>query len=484
VQVTRPTFIPLLAPATSDRIDPAAIREEYIGDLSVVYTFGPQFGRRIVTRADLDQMAMPPIALRRAALEHLEVLASRAEFHGQPPALMLSFEGLESSLLLATDIWQRLAGTVPGDLVVGVPARDVVVVTGSNSSAGLEKARRCVERVFFAGDENLLSRSLLVRRGGVWEPFDRPVGASRSMRPGMPPIQHRGPDQPPRQFQEHPSWPGERVPVSRRPMQPPLAPAAQGTMAPGLPPRSGPPMMGPTHTGSMPPVHHTGMIPPIHQTGMMAPVPGFTGTMPAVPAFTGTMPAVPAHAAPPAVPTHAAPPVVPAHAAPPAPPTQPMPPARSAPDVAPYSAVPYSAVPYSAVPYSAIPYSAIPNSAAPQLPAPYAASEYLQSRGARPKSRDDYPSGAVPEYSRDARDFGSRSEFSRADELEIGRDDPRRDDRGWDGRGRDEYSRDAYRQDGYGRDEQRPAYPASWGSAPTPTGRQEFRTGPRARFSR
>lgn len=438
MQVTRPTFIPLLAPVSSDRIDPAAVREEFIGDLSVVYTSGPQFGRRIVTRADLEQLGMPPLALRQTALQHLEVLASRAEFHGQPPALMLSFEGLESSLLLATDIWQRLAAAVPGDLVVGVPARDVVVVTGSNSSAGLEKARRCVERVFFAGDENLLSRHLLVRRGAAWEPFDRPAGAGRSMRPGFPPIQHRGPEQPPRQFQEHPSWPGERVPV--RPMQPPLAPAAQGTMAPGLPPRSGPPMMGPTHTGSIPPVQRTGMIPPVHHTGTMAPVPS----------FTGTMPAVPAHAAPLANPA--------------------TPPARSVPDVA-----PYSAVPYSAIPYSAIPYSAVPNSMASNVPAPYAASEYLQSRGARPKSRDDYPSGAVPEYSREARDFGSRPEHGRVDEF---------DDRSRDIRGRDEHSRDAYAHDGYGQNDQRPAYPASWGSAPTPVSRSEFRTGPRARFSR
>ena len=60
MQVTRATFIPLLAPANSDRIDPGAVREEYFGDLTVVYTFGPQFGRRVVTHADLDQLQLPP----------------------------------------------------------------------------------------------------------------------------------------------------------------------------------------------------------------------------------------------------------------------------------------------------------------------------------------------------------------------------------------------------------------------------------------
>ena len=76
----------------------------------------------------------------------------------------------------AFDAYERGAapecGCPAGDLVVGVPARDVVIVTGSQSPSGLEKARRAVERVFFAGDQHLLSRELLVRRHGIWQVFD------------------------------------------------------------------------------------------------------------------------------------------------------------------------------------------------------------------------------------------------------------------------------------------------------------------------
>src|SRR5262245_49400034 len=195
----------------SDRVDPSAVREECFGDLTVVYTFGPDFGRRVVTHADLNHLQLHPRMLRQTAFQHLEVLASRAEFHGQPPALMLSFEGLESSLLLASDFWARLEGAVPGELIVGVPSRDCVVVTGSRSGPGLEKAKRCVERVFFAGGDHLISRGLLVRRGGAWEPFDR--AARPSGRPMFGPAHLHGVGQPPRQYQEHPSWPGgERIP--------------------------------------------------------------------------------------------------------------------------------------------------------------------------------------------------------------------------------------------------------------------------------
>ncbi|HEX6869978.1 MAG TPA: hypothetical protein VF163_02680 [Micromonosporaceae bacterium] len=414
MQVTRATFIPLLAPGSSNRIDPGAVREKYCADLSVVYTFGPQFGRRIVTHADLDQLELSPRMLRRAALEHLEVLAGRAEFHGQPPALMLSFEGLESSLLLATDFWSRLQGAVPGELVVGVPARDVVIVTGSQSVPGLEKVRRCVDRVFMAGDEFPLTRGLLVRRGGAWEPFDGPQRQSRL----HPAARHHlgGPNQPPRQFQEHLSWPEERVaPVpGRRPMGPGHRPGAE----PGIGrPRPGAPL-SPAATGSMPAaamsatgsmprmpngamrpgaVGPNGAMPPgaVGPNGAMPPgavplgaMPG--GPMPAGPMPGGGMPhtgpvapaqlpaAGPVSPAqlPPTRPTSPAGPAVPrpAEGAPNltgAMPVVPMSPApgsstRSAPvspaadyrpvDVAPYSAVPYSAVPYSAVPYSAVPH--------------------------------------------------------------------------------------------------------------------------------
>jgi hypothetical protein len=279
-------------------MDPGAVRDEYASDLIVVYTYGPQFGRRVVTHADLEQMHMPASALRRSAFEHLEVLSSRAEFHGQPPALMLSFEGLESSLLLANDFWNRLKGVVPGELVVGVPARDVVIVTGSQSKVGLEKARRCVERVFMAGDEHLLSRGLLVRRGNAWEPFDRP--ARPAARPAFGPNHHHGNSQPPRQYQDHPSWPGERVPVT-----PPRGPARPATPTPSPVPSPRPAAAGLGTSG--------------------APLP-----FPAQPSTTGSLP-------------------------------RQRPGAR--PDNAPYSSMPYSSLPYSAMPYSAVPYSGAPYSA-------------------------------------------------------------------------------------------------------------------------
>jgi len=396
----------------------------------VVYTFGPDFGRRIVTHADLTHLQLHPHALRQQALQHLEVLSSRAEFHGQPPALMLSFDGLESSLLLANDFWARLEGAVPGELVVGVPARDVVVVTGSKSAPGLEKAKRCVERVFFAGGDNLIMRGLLVRRSGTWEPFDR--NARPSGRPVFGPAHTHGVGQPPRQYQEHPSWPGERIPAQAAAHRPgPGQPAAvRRRPMPGMPPAAL------DQTGSQPPVPAVPPPPPPMRTpgpgGPMAPVPE--------PALRGLPGEVAEAAQYSAVPYAAAMP----HSA------------------VPHSAVPYSAVPYSAVPYSAAPYDTAAYAIAPRSVAPNAVAGVLGTAGygyAAPAGyvAEPYTTGSIPRVD-EAYTTGS---IPRVDEAYTTGSIPRVDDR-------------------------IPAvsYPASWGSAPEKTKvRPEFRTGPRARFS-
>lgn len=190
MHVTRTTFLPVLAGPDDPQLDAAHLLEDFVGELTVGYTVGPPFGQRLVTWDELDSSGMRLGQLRRQAASNLYTSLHRVGIHGQPPALMLSFDGLESSVLLAHPFWDDLARSIPGDLVVGAPARDVVIFTGSQSQPGLKKVRRAVERIFFAGATHLLSRDLLVRRGQRWELF----------RPASPAI--------PRQRTPQPSGPG------------------------------------------------------------------------------------------------------------------------------------------------------------------------------------------------------------------------------------------------------------------------------------
>lgn len=188
VPVTSTTLLPALVSAADPQVSPADLTDAFIGELTVGYTPGPPYGRRLVTWEELESAGGSRRELRRRAAENLYAVLDCVGIHGQPPALMLSFDGfdgLESSVLLAHAFWDDLAGSVPGELVVGVPARDVVMFTGSQSRSGLQKLHRAVDRVLFAGGPRLLSRDLLVRRQRRWEIFD-PATAAEPVSPVVP----------------------------------------------------------------------------------------------------------------------------------------------------------------------------------------------------------------------------------------------------------------------------------------------------------
>jgi uncharacterized protein YtpQ (UPF0354 family) len=149
----------------------------------VAFSFGPPYGDRLVRGADLERLGVTLRDLRRLAAGNLNAELDRVLIHGEAPTRMLSFDGMECSVLLDVEFWEAQRGTVAGELVVGVPARDVVIVTGSESRQGMAKVRRAVDRVFFAGDEHLLSRDLLVWRRRAWEVLRPPPATPDKRRP-------------------------------------------------------------------------------------------------------------------------------------------------------------------------------------------------------------------------------------------------------------------------------------------------------------
>jgi hypothetical protein len=245
---TRTAFFPLLAGPDDQQVSAAHLTDGFLGDLSVAYSAGPPYGQRLLTWDELGGLGLVRGDLRREAAENLHACLDRVGIHGQPPALMLSFDGLESSLLLARPLWDDLEQSVPGDLVVGVPARDVVIFTGSQSRSGLQKVRRAVDRVFFAGGPHLLSRDLLVRRQRRWEVFGSEVPAPAGPA-SAPPGYGRPASAPPGYGRPASAPPGYGHPAS--------APPGHGH------PASAPPGHG--HPASAPPGHgHPYSVPPAY----------------------------------------------------------------------------------------------------------------------------------------------------------------------------------------------------------------------------
>ena len=96
MQVTSTRFLPLLVSTAEGWVDPEHLLEDLTESIAVGYSYGPPYGQRLVTWGDLDRMGTDHRTVRRAALEHLYENLDKVRIHGQPPALMLSFGGLDT----------------------------------------------------------------------------------------------------------------------------------------------------------------------------------------------------------------------------------------------------------------------------------------------------------------------------------------------------------------------------------------------------
>lgn len=231
--MTDDVFLPLLAGPDDQQVSPAHVTDPFLGDLRVAYTTGPEFGQHLLTWEELERLRLPRPELRRAAATQLYHLLDQVGIHGQPPALMLSFEGLEASVVLAHRFWDDLEGSVPGELVVGVPVRDMVIFTGSESPSGMRRVRRAVDRMFFAGCPHPVSQDLLVRRERRWQVL-RVAGDEFS----GPPVVQEAPVSPavPGDLPGSPVSPPVARPVPMSPAAPmspvPMSPAASTSPMP------------------------------------------------------------------------------------------------------------------------------------------------------------------------------------------------------------------------------------------------------------
>ena len=76
----------------------------------------------------------------------------------------------ESSLILVEDIWTKENFPVEGEIVIGVPARDVLVVCGSEDAEGLAKLESVISDIYSGGD-HIISDKKFVFRNGKFEVF-------------------------------------------------------------------------------------------------------------------------------------------------------------------------------------------------------------------------------------------------------------------------------------------------------------------------
>jgi uncharacterized protein YtpQ (UPF0354 family) len=145
------------------------VAEPLNSELVVVYAENHLGTLRILSnRDDVGDRAH----LRETALTNLSRMLPKIEIRpGADGVLLVSAGGeFDASLLLAGNLWSSDKIKVDGDIVAAVPAKDVLIVTGSRNAAGLARLRAAASK--FAAGPNGLTTALFVYSGGKFVRFD------------------------------------------------------------------------------------------------------------------------------------------------------------------------------------------------------------------------------------------------------------------------------------------------------------------------
>ena len=145
------------------------VDEQLVADLLVAYAFDQPTVFTMVANRDLERLDLDMRQLREIALTNLRRMIPLPELKEVYAGVGLITCGgdFEATTLLLDEVWKQIAGMVEGDLTVAVPARDVVLFTGSTNHDGLAFMRSKVSEILETGD-HILTRHFLVRREGEW----------------------------------------------------------------------------------------------------------------------------------------------------------------------------------------------------------------------------------------------------------------------------------------------------------------------------
>jgi uncharacterized protein YtpQ (UPF0354 family) len=151
---------------------PEPVYEDFNDGLVILYAQDSPKNIRYLVPHDLESANVERAELRRVACENLKRLLPKIEAHGTNGFYMLAAGGTyEASLLLLDSIWKSGQMQVTGDLLVAIPTRDLLLVTGSQDREGIEKMKGLVEKASDGGSYRL-TRKLLVYREGKFVEFE------------------------------------------------------------------------------------------------------------------------------------------------------------------------------------------------------------------------------------------------------------------------------------------------------------------------
>lgn len=145
------------------------IIDKYNDQLIIVYAEDSKNSIKYLTEDNFKNLSISRDSLKLIALKNFDKLISNIQRQGDKGLFMITAGGTyEASLILLSSIWTRENFNVAGDFIIGIPNRDMLVITGSRNKTGVGKLKEIVAASYKTGNYQI-SEHLYKWKGNKFE---------------------------------------------------------------------------------------------------------------------------------------------------------------------------------------------------------------------------------------------------------------------------------------------------------------------------
>lgn len=146
--------------------------ERYNSELYIFYARDLENSISYISKEDAVEFNIELSTIRGLSVENLLNRVS-IERHGENGYYMITAGGdYEASLILANSIWTKENFQVDGNIVIGIPSRDVVLITGSENDTGIETLGNKITEIYNSGSY-VVSDKLYILKNGKFDLWNK-----------------------------------------------------------------------------------------------------------------------------------------------------------------------------------------------------------------------------------------------------------------------------------------------------------------------
>jgi len=129
------------------------ITEKYNDQLIIAYAQDSKSSIKYLSEDDFKLLSISRDSLKSVALRNFDKIIPNIQRQGDSGLYIITAGGdYEASLILLSSIWTEKNFPVDGELIIAIPNRDLLMVTGSQNKKGIDKIKEFAEDSYKTGN--------------------------------------------------------------------------------------------------------------------------------------------------------------------------------------------------------------------------------------------------------------------------------------------------------------------------------------------